>query len=358
MVFAPAHLISSQQILPMSRNTCATHNRLRRALAGLSMATLFACNAGTDNKPVVIDDGYYAALAQNYEPFEPDPSIGAALDPEDFIAQGKWSDVVDWPEIATGAANLPDGRIMTWASTSKENFGTNKNFTYGSIYNPDTGTFANENNSFHNTFCAGVSMLSDGRVIAAGGGATITKTSIFDLATNDWALTNELNKPRWYSTTTTLPTGQVLTALGTNFPNSEIWTEGTGWDVRTNLSLQKVVNGSLFHAGPTSELFSLYLGEDEGLVSHGKRENGNPFRLYNTTVMYDVGKMLIAGGGKPSLSSAMTVDLNSATPVVSATQSTSQLPLDCITYERWTRSGTWWRTMRRLPFKPQKWSVL
>jgi len=251
------------------------HSALLMAVGALLVS---ACQGDTDTS-IVLDDAYYAALAQDYEPFVPDPSIGAAQSPQDYVVQGKWSDVVDWPEIATGAANLPDGRIMTWASTSKENFGTNKNFTYGSIYNPDTD-----------------------------------------------------------STTTTLPTGQVLTALGTNFPYSEIWTEGTGWDVRTNLSLQKVVNdgsapssqrnwypalnvapdGSLFHAGPTSELFSLYLGEDEGLVSHGKRENGNPFRLYNTTVMYDVGKMLIAGGGKPSLSSAMTVDLNSATPVVSA----------------------------------------
>jgi len=296
-------------------------------------------SSGDTGTPIVIDDAYYAELAQNYEAFVPDPAIGAALGPEDYIAQGRWSEVIPWPEIATGAANLPDGRIMTWASTSKVTFGGLADFTFGSIYNPETGAFTAENNNNHNTFCAGVSLLPDGRTLAAGGGETITTTSIFDLATNDWSLTNDMNIPRWYSTTTTLPNGQAITALGTNNPHSEIWTEGVGWDVRTNLSLQNVINdnsapssqrnwypalnvapdGSLFHAGPTSELFSLYLGEDEGLVSHGKRENGDPFRLYNTTVMYDVGKMLIAGGGNPAMASAMTIDLNGAAPFIAPT---------------------------------------
>lgn len=310
----------------------------------LSSALLFtllsACSGSSDNtEEVVLDDAYYAELAQNFEAFVPDPSIGAAQGPEDFIAQGRWSDLIDWPEIASGAANMPDGRLMTWASTSTVTFGGLEDFTFGSIYDPATGTFTEKNNDYHNTFCAGISMLPDGRTIAAGGGETITKTSVFDLATNDWALTDDMNIPRWYPTTTTLPNGQAITALGTNQPQAEIWTEGSGWDVRTNLSLQTVLNdnsapssqrnwypalnvapdGSLFHAGPTSELFSLYVGEDEGLVSHGKRENGDPFRLYNTTVMYDVGKMLIAGGGKPSLASAMTIDLNGATPDIAAT---------------------------------------
>ena len=306
---------------------------------GIMLAMLSACSGDSDDTEVVLDDAYYAALAQNFEAFVPDPSIGAAQDPEDFIAQGRWGDVIDWPEIASGAANLPDGRLMTWSSTSKKTFGGPEDFTFGSIYDPATGVFTEKNNNYHNTFCAGISMLPDGRTIAAGGGETITKTSVFDLATNDWALTEEMNIPRWYPTTTTLANGQVITALGTNNPYSEIWTEGSGWDVRTNLSLQTVLSdnsapssqrnwyptltvapdGSLFHAGPTSELFSLYVGEDEGLVSHGKRENGDPFRLYNTTVMYDVGKMLIGGGGKPALASAMTIDLNGATPEITAT---------------------------------------
>jgi len=238
-----------------SKHVAHIARRLSSAGAVTVVLTLSACSGNSEDPDIVgdntdaveaidivIDDAYYAQLAQSYEAFVPDPSIGAAVGPEEYVTQGRWSEVVDWPEIATGAANLPDGRLMTWASTSKITFGGNNNFTYGSIYDPATGEFTAENNNYHNTFCAGISMLPDGRTIAAGGGATITKTSLFDLATNDWALTNEMNIPRWYSTTTTLPDGQAITALGTNAnPYSEIWTEGTGWDVRTNLSLQNVV---------------------------------------------------------------------------------------------------------------------
>ncbi len=347
MVLADSQDESSAKIA-MQITFNATRVRSLRLLAtGLVIPALIACSGSNDNatpadQPPVADqnDEFYAELAQSFEPFVPDPSIGAAQNPEDFIVQGRWSEVVDWPEIATGAANLPDGRLMTWASTSAVTFGGTDEFTHGSIYDPETGTFTDKNNNYHNTFCAGLSMLPDGRTIAAGGGATITTTSLFDLASDEWELTDAMNFPRWYPTTTTLPSGQAITALGTSEqPFSEIWTDGVGWDVRTNLSLQNVLNdnsapnnqrdwypalnvapdGSLFHAGPTSELFSLVLGENEGLVSHGKRENGDPFRLYNTTVMYDVGKMLIAGGGKPSLASALTVDLNGTAPQIAAT---------------------------------------
>ena len=85
----------------------------------LLIPTLNTCYRGGSDAPVILNDAYYAELALSYEPFVPDPLIGAAQSPEDYVVQGRWSEVVDWPEIATGAANLPDGRLMTWASTSK-----------------------------------------------------------------------------------------------------------------------------------------------------------------------------------------------------------------------------------------------
>jgi len=59
-------------------------------------------------------DEYWATLAQQY-PAAP-PNIGAAVEPTQRIVQGDWDTLVDWPIIATGAANLPDGRIMAWSS--------------------------------------------------------------------------------------------------------------------------------------------------------------------------------------------------------------------------------------------------
>ncbi|MGK0229451.1 MAG: hypothetical protein ACI9US_002123 [Gammaproteobacteria bacterium] len=63
-------------------------------------------------------------------------------------------------------------------------------------------------------------------------------------------------------------------------------------------ALNVAPDGSLFHPGQMPELFSAHLDDgnlDTSVHSHGDRDE-NP-RLYSTTVMYDVGKILVAGGG-------------------------------------------------------------
>lgn len=319
----------------------------RLALFAALLVSLGGCGGGSEavvtgassqNSDRVYDDAFWAELAQSYQPFVAEPNIGSAQSPADLINQGRWGEVIDWPEIATGAANLPDGRMMTWSSSGESSFGGGQPFTHGSLFDPTTGLFEPNDNPTHNMFCAGVSMLADGEVFAAGGGATITTTSIYSDA--GWSLTDEMNRPRWYPTSTTLATGQVLTSLGDKFqPYPEIWTPGQGWELRTNMSMQLVLddssaingqrhwypalnvapNGTLFHAGPTSQLFSLNPSQQAGITVHGPRDITDIHRLYNTTVMYDVGKMLVAGGGTPALSSALDIDINSATPQVTST---------------------------------------
>ena len=303
--------------------------------------SLVTNNNAEDLEDARFGDEYWAELAQNFPAFVRPPEFAAAHDASENINLGRWGDVIDWPEIATGAANLPDGRILTWSSTQEDDFGGKNTFTHGSIFDPVTETFTDNPNNQHNMFCAGISMLGDGSIFTAGGGATIATTSIFQ--NGSWSLTDSLNQNRWYPHTTTLPSGQAVVSLGTNdTPLSEIWTEGQGWSTLSNVNLQTVLDdtsvknnlrdwfpamnvapdGRLFHPGPSSELFSIDLYTDgQSFTSHGKRESGDPHRLYNTTVMYDIGKMLIAGGGQPALNSALTIDINGSTPIVTATES-------------------------------------
>ena len=56
-------------------------------------------------------DVYWAELAQEFEEFVPEPGIGAAIDADDRINKGRWGELIEWPEIAVGAANMTDGRI-------------------------------------------------------------------------------------------------------------------------------------------------------------------------------------------------------------------------------------------------------
>ena len=288
-------------------------------------------------QPFRFGDRYWAELAQDFAPFVPEPDIGAANGDQDRDIFGEWEPVVDWPLIAAGAANLPDGRILGWSSGEVDAFG-GPAFTHATIYNPADQTFVDVPHETHDMFCSGVSMLEDGRVFAAGGGATVTSVSSF--FGNDWTPEPDLTTARWYPTSTTLPSGQVVTSLGTNSTGlSELWTQDIGFRLMSHVDLTSVLDddttnagpanwypalnvgpdGKLFHPGPTSEMLSIDLNSLAGTVNHGLREADNPHRLYGATVMYDVGKMLMAGGGTPAIDSAITIDINGSAPIVAET---------------------------------------
>jgi len=191
--------------------------------------------------PVEQDDFFWVQQAQDFPAFVPPPGIGAAHEAGENINLGRWGELIEWPQIATGAAHLPDGRLLTWSSSQENNFGGATTFTHGSIFDPVTESFTDMPNENQNMFCAGISMAADGSVLTPGGGETITTTSIFD--GNSWSLTDPLNSARWYNQSTTLPSGQVLTSLGkTNTSFSELWTQGEGWETLSNADLQFVRN--------------------------------------------------------------------------------------------------------------------
>jgi len=288
-------------------------------------------------EPVEFGDEYWAELALGYEEFVPEPGIGAAIDASEFISKGRWGELIDWPEIAVGAANMTDGRIVTWASEVDDFFGDTAEVTTASIFNPLTGTFEDAGYSGHNMFCAGISMLPDGRIFLAGGGVSVSSVSVFE--DNRFREIESMAMSRWYPTSTTLASGQVLTSLGTTVSgNSELWTDGYGWQMLDNVDLNSALqfpyyyrdwypalnvapDGSLFHPGPNNEMFSINLDQDTAYTAHGPREVGGKDRLYNTTVFYDIGKMLVAGGGQfDAKATALTIDLNGPAPVVEAAE--------------------------------------
>ena len=304
----------------------------------LGTADSQSANGGDAATAEGFGDEYWAELAQSYPAYVPEPGLGAAHGPEDNIVLGRWGDVIDFPLIATGAANLPDGKLLTWSSTQVNNFGGEDEFTHGIIFDPVALTFEQANNDAHNAFCAGVSLLADGSVFAAGGGATITTTSLYD--DGEWSVTDDMRTPRWYPTSTTLASGQVLVTLGTELNGeSELWTDGVGFETAFKLDLSTVLSddtaqfgtsswyptvsvapdGTLFHPGPVNQMLSLDLHTDNGVTHHGDRENDDFHRLYNSTVMYDVGKLLLAGGGTPSVATAMIIDINGGVPLVTPT---------------------------------------
>lgn len=67
-------------------------------------------------------DELWAEEAQNFEAFSIESANIQPPSAEEWHEVGRWGDVLDWPHIATGASNLPDGRILTFAAKSRTNY--------------------------------------------------------------------------------------------------------------------------------------------------------------------------------------------------------------------------------------------
>lgn len=293
----------------------------------------------TDSVAHVQDDSYWADLAQDYPPFVA-PRAAARTAARDENITGQWGPVIPWPHIPVTAANLPDGRILSFASNEVDAFPRGPEFSYSTTWDPASNAFLDTPNNGHDMFCAHLSTLEDGRIFVTGGRNRVKTTSVFDFQSNTWSTVEPMNKGRWYPTTLTMPTGSVFTAIGSaggEYP--ELWTEGVGWKHLTGASMQSAVlsltsnyeniwwpllhvdpKGKVFHSGPTPKMHSI---DTTGL---GKITQVGPeltewYPKHGATVMYDEGKLLVMGGAtagnnQVSTNKAMIIDINGPAPVV------------------------------------------
>ena len=130
---------------------------------------------------------------------------------------------------------------------------------------------------------------------------------------------------RWYPTVTPLRDGEMLiTEGGPDVPEVR---QNNGTIRRlTTASLNQPLypwmdvapDGRAFYSGPDNRMGSLNPSGTGAWQMHGARDGLD--RDYGSHAMYDIGKILVAGGGN-SLSSARTINLNGANPQVSTTGS-------------------------------------
>lgn len=154
--------------------------------------------------------------------------------PNSAYISGKWGGVFKWGTsssglVATHAANLPDGRVISFSAWKELAFGlqgtTFEDKTEGYVWNPGKGATPNTSQSSftqadsgdHDMFCAGLAILPDGRLFGGGGGsfdsnggaAAISqyKTSYFDFRTSAWSQGNDDNMKveHWYGTAVAMP---------------------------------------------------------------------------------------------------------------------------------------------------------
>ncbi|MEO1574628.1 MAG: PA14 domain-containing protein, partial [Pseudomonadota bacterium] len=273
--------------------------------------------------------------------FGPIPPNGNLNEP-DATRLGEWGPVIQWPHIAISAANLPDGRVLTWSSTETNAFPANREFTHAAVFDPATGTFLTTDNNFHDMFCAGVATLEDGRIIASGGNPDDRRTSSFDPAGLSWSPLPEMFDLRWYATSVTLPNNQIFATFGKSAGNrsEKFDPEAYLWERTPNASMQILLDehnsfgnlewfgqlavqpdGRVFHGGPTPTLHSFDPMGGTANQTFGQ-PTGTRARKWANVVTYDEGKVLLIGGAdlgatpRTLATNVFLVDLNGPAPQI------------------------------------------
>ncbi|MDE2400795.1 MAG: DUF1929 domain-containing protein [Burkholderiales bacterium] len=260
-------------------------------------------------------------------------TVTAGVDPRATV--GEWASPVALPNVMQHAVLLPgSSRILYFESGAAARV---LDATTGMVSAVPVAS---------NLFCAGQTLLADGRVIVIGGdteamGTGLVDTNVFDPATNGWTRMADMAYRRWYPTATRLPNGRIFALSGSADgctsciaqipevfdPATNTWARLTA--ATANIPYYPFVyvlpNGRLVQVGATEAATSTQVLDltsqtwstiDARLIDAG------------SSAMYRPGQILKAGTAsdgntpvRPSSASAYIIDMTAPTPTWQATGS-------------------------------------
>jgi hypothetical protein len=229
---------------------------------------------------------------------------------------GEWTAPFAWPAVAIHAALLPNRQVMTYGRHHRQPV----------LWNPASpGSFTSLPLPA-DFFCSGLTLLRSGRLLLAGGHAGVDNFGLksayqFNHATRQWIRSADMRNGRWYPTLTTLPTGQILAISGGDtsaalnripelfLPGQNRWKAlpGAARDVPYYPMMFVAPDGKVFLAGPEQSTAFLTTTGSGSWAAGPTRRFG--YRDYGSAVMYDVGKIMVVGGGGTPTATAEVIDL-------------------------------------------------
>ncbi len=260
-------------------------------------------------------------------------------------ATAQWSAKIELGMVTSSAALLPNGKVAMWASSDRFTDSQPSGRTYSVLFDPATRTASETlvSNTGHDMFCTGTTNLPDGRILT-NGGKDSNKTSIYDPGTNAWSTAATMNIPRGYNANTLTEDGSVFTfggswSGGRKNKHGERWTAATGWqrlggvtvdaalgddpdrDFRADnhMWLFPAPNGKVLQVGPSAAMNWIDTKGNGSITPAGTRGD-DAYSQSGNAVMYDIGKILKAGGapayeGQNATKSAYVIDTNAGVSV-------------------------------------------
>ena len=239
--------------------------------------------------------------------------------PEDPSLVGQWSPVKNWPVRTVHAILLPTGKVMFWAHPTRQPI---------YLWDPETDLVSQAASHPEDLYCSGHAFLPDGRLLVSGGHIEnrfgLNTAAIYDPYTDSWTDVPNMNNGRWYPSSTTLANGDVLVVSGdiTNNQKNELpeifELDQTDWRGLSSAGVS-IRNYPRTFLAPDGRVFfatrqSLYLDTSgTGSWTNGAVKNVNS-DSYGSAVMYEPGKILWTGGGKPPTATCEIIDLNDSVP--------------------------------------------
>ena len=246
---------------------------------------------------------------------------------------GQWQNGPNLPFFPVHMHALPNGKLIIWPGDG----GVSGNDPR--LLDPISGVVTPLAAPGYDVFCSGHSLLPDGRLFVSGGHISnnvgLPSSTIYDPASNAWIRQQDMNLGRWYPSDQVLPNGDVLVVSGDvdvstgNNPLPQVWQASTGtWRSLVNAQLQLGLyptlsiapNGSVFVSGPSIVTRSLDTSGTGTWTTVGNHVFQG-VRDYDGMVMYQPGKVLVAGGSDPPTNTAEVIDLNAASPAWRAVSS-------------------------------------
>ena len=253
---------------------------------------------------------------------------------------GAWSIVKPWPLIAVHAVLMPDGRVLTYGSTSS---GQQTAISIYDVWDPsagfDGGHMTLPNTTGTDIFCSSQVVLPGGnQVFIAGGdnwtGSSTTNTAnnnsnVFNYSSNTLTRQNNMNRARWYSSSITLLSGETYIQGGSSGEDrpeirdvngsfrllSGANTSGLDWMFPRNFIAP---DGRVFGYDSSGRMYYVNTSGNGSVTTAG--QFSGPTGSDSSTAMFRPGRILQFGGNS---SGALVIDINGASPVVTTTQSLS-----------------------------------
>ena len=272
--------------------------------------------------------------------------LSAAVGP-DRGRTGQWGATVGFPIVPVASAVLPGNKLLTWSAYAADNYGGSKGYTQTAIMDLTTGqvTQRRVDDTGHDMFCPGLSVLADGRVLVSGG-SNAKQASIYDPATDAWSAAAPMNIGRGYQSQVTMATGDVFTVGGSwsgdrGGKTGEVYSPaGNSWRTLPGVPpepfftadprgvfradnhawLFAVGGGRVFHAGPSKRMHWVST-DGPGSVTDAGPRGDSADAMNGNAVMYDVGKILTVGGApayenSDATNRASTIDISTGTAKV------------------------------------------